>query len=364
MLHSRFPLRLSIVLLLLVAAGDSDADARRRRPPARKSSKVTTIVSLELITTDNTAGFQTRLWTGALQKLKISFRIRRGTSADKLGILETKRGNFRTVKVTGKLDRIGRLIFKDRVFKRGDDARLAEWIRELQTYGGQGAPAGKPLWGLSKAQFGEVYAALSRPVSREVHGGSLGAALKGLGLPSDYPVRFSVAGNKAKDGESGTVRKTVKGQSLGTALALVLRDFGLGFRPLRTPRGNIELVVDPLDVARDAWPIGWKLRASRPQTAPRMFQLIPVELENVKLTDLFAAVTAKTGIPIHVDYRAARAKRIAIDKLVVSYGRRKTSWSLLLRSVTARNRLTRTLRIDEAGNPFVWITVFGSATSR
>lgn len=347
-----------LLTIPLIARGQTRCTAPRRKSPGK------TIVSVVLITTDNAAGLQARQWTRALTKLDVNLRIRRGTSADKPGIIEVKQGDFRKVTVTGKLDRTGRLIFKDRVFKRGDDAKFGEWVRELKTYGGQGAPAGKPLWGLSKTQFGKVYAALTKPVAKDVHGASLDAALTGLGLPADYPVRYSVAGKKAAAGATQTVRKHVSGQSLGTSLALVLRDYGLGFRPFRTPSGDIELVIDPLSIARDAWPIGWDLKASRPKTAPKMFQLIVVDLEKTKLTDLFTAVAAKTGVPIHVDFLAAKAKGIDVDKIVVSYPRRKSSYSLLLKSVTVRNKLSRKLRIDEAGKPFVWVTAFGASKSR
>jgi hypothetical protein len=78
----------------------------------------------------------------------------------------------------------------------------------------------------------------------------------------------------------------------------------------------------------------------------------------VKLVDVFATVTAKTGVPIHVDYQATAAKGINVDKLVVSYPSRKASYSLLLRGVTTRSKLSYVLRIDEAGKPFAWITAW------
>ena len=177
-------------------------------------------------------------------------------------------------------------------------------------------------------------------------------------------MRFSVAAKKTVRGKTLTVRKKIKGISLGTAFALVLRDHSLGFRPLRTPTGSIELVVDPLSEAKDAWPIGWDLQKSRPKTAPKFFKLIPVSLDKVKLVDVLHAVSVKTGVPIYLDHPAIKAKGITVDKLVVSYPSRKASWSLLLRGITVRHRLKHKLRIDEAGNPFVWITTFASGRRR
>ena len=355
---SVFSRSLSAAILVSLVVGAADAQGRRKpKPPVSRSN---TIVSVVLITSGNTAALQARHWTETLRRFDINFRIRSGRVSDMPGVVEVKQGQFRKVTVTGRLDRSGKLIFKDRVFKRSDGAKVGEWIRELKTYGSQGAPTGKPVWGLSKAQFGEVFRAMGSPVKKDVYGNSLPTALSGLGLPEDYPVRYSVDGKKAAAGVKQTVRTRVKGQSLGTALALVLREYGLGFRPLRTPRGTIELVIDPLVKARDAWPVGWDLKMSRPKTAPKMFEFVEVNLDKIKLSDLFRAVSVKTGVPIHVDHLATRVRGIDVDKLLFSYPRRKTGYSLLLRRATVPHKLTHKLRIDESGKPFVWVTVFGT----
>jgi len=363
--HQRRLLSASLLLAgLVLCPGSLNAQGLQRnrsgmRPSVtRPTQRNKTSVSLVLLTKSRTAAFRARGWRSTLQKLGVPFRIRRSTSADKIETRESKMGTFRKVTAVGRFHDSGKLIFAERTFTRSDAAKLAEWIRELQTYGAKGRPQGKPLWGLTKSRFGSVFAALSSQVTKEVQGESLTSAVGKLGLPAKYPVRYSVAAKSAMDGKTFTVRKMVKGHSAGTALALVLRDHGLGFRPLRTPRGSIEIVIDPLRDAPDAWPVGWKLKESRVKTAPKLFQLIPVELDKVKMTDVFHAITVKTGVPIHVDYHAIEAKGIDVDKLVVSYPARKASWSLLLRGITARRKLTRVLRIDEAGKPFVWITPF------
>lgn len=325
----------------------------RKPTPAER-----TTISLTILISDSAAAFQANTWTRTLRQLGISFRIRSRTAADRLEIRETKYGTFRKVSIVGMLDRRGRLVFKDRVFSRGDSAKLAEWIRELKTYGAQGTPQGKPLWGLTKSQFGEIYTALSKTVDVDVKGQPLEKALPKLSLPAELPWRFSVAARRLLAGRSSPVQKFVKGHSRGTALALILRDAGLGFRPLRTPSGSVELVIDPLSVAKDAWPVGWKPKLSRPKTAPSLFVPGPVSLENVKLVDIFHAVSVKTGIPVHVDYYAAARHRIDVNGLRVSYPPRKVSSSVLLRDLCALHKLSRELRIDERGTPFVWVTVF------
>ena len=61
-------------------------------------------------------------------------------------------------------------------------------------------------------------------------------------------------------------------------------------------------------------------------------------------------------MPIHLDHFDIEAHGIDVDKIVISYPAKKTSWSLLLRSITTPYKLTRKFRVDEKGRPFVWVT--------
>lgn len=335
-----------------------------RRPPVRKSTtkKPTpgerTLISLTIITSGRSGGLRARLWQPVLKDLGVRVRIRTGTIADKPGVKETKLGSFRRVTMTGKLDRRGRLVFDDRAFTRKEASKLKDWVDELKTYGAQGAPNGKPLWGLSKSQFGKVYDGLSSIVKVDVHGKKLGTAQSMLKLPDSMPLRYSFDAKKYLAGENPLVRKHIKGHALGTGLALMLRDLGLGFRPVRTPKGTIELVVDPLKLRSDAWPIGWKPKASRVKTAPKLFVPELIQFEKAKLLDVYYAYSVKTGVPVHFDYYLAAQKSIDPAKLTASYKRTRMTPSVVLKEISGVHRLIREIRIDEKGHPFVWITVF------
>jgi hypothetical protein len=136
----------------------------------------------------------------------------------------------------------------------------------------------------------------------------------------------------------------------------VLNDYGLGFRPLRTPEGTIELAVESLEQTTDVWPVGWELKDSRQKTAPKLFEFVPVELNDVKLTDVLHGISVRSEVPVYIDHYRIEARGIDLDKIVVSYPLRRASWSQLLRGITAPNRLINDLGIDEQGQPFVWIT--------
>lgn len=352
---------LSLCAIETAGAQISGLRNQRKTPRATRSSagrNEITSLSFVLLVGRQGVGLRAQQWGRVFEKLNISVRIRRGTPADKIDTKETKTGRFRRVTVTGKLDRNGRLVFNDRSFTLKETDKLKDWVSELKAYGAQGAPDGKPLWGLSKAQFGEVYTGLSKVVETKVRGQALKTAVGAMKGPAKFPVRFSAAAEnwlKNRFTTQPKVRHRVEGHSFGTALAMVLYDFRLGFRPLRTPRGGIELVVDPMATTPDVWPVGWEPKTLRSKIAPKLYKMVPVELKDVQLTDVLHAVSARTGVPVHLDYYGIAAAGIDVDKLKVSYARRKASWSVLVRGVTVPHKLTRKFRIDEQGRPFLWI---------
>src|SRR4029079_6810856 len=100
------------------------------------------------------------------------------------------------------------------------------------------------------------------------------------------------------------LRHEVRGLSRGTALAVVLADYGLGFRPLRTPAGAIELVAEPLENLKKPWPIGWPLDKNRPrnETAPALFAQVTAGFNDLPLADVLSAVENASGTRVIVDY--------------------------------------------------------------
>lgn len=327
------------------------------RNPAAERDK--TEISVELLMDNNAGALHAQEWNRVFQQLNVPVRMRRSLLNEKPNVSEQQVGTLRFVKVVGQLDRSGDLVFADRRFSRSEAAKLGEWLRELQTFGAQGNPEGQPLWGLTKTQFGELYAALGEPLGKEIEGLSLSGALARFELPQRYSVRYTAAAREwLQKGSSlpETVRQEVEGFTKGTALAITLNNLGLGFRPLRTPVGGIELAIEPLEGSAVLWPIGWELKNLRTETAPRLFEMVPVELEDVRLVDVLHAVSVKTEIPVvYDDYRIAKYK-IDLENLKVSYPARRTAWFIVLRGVTNPARLSHELRIDERGRPFLWIS--------
>jgi hypothetical protein len=330
-----------------------------RKP--RTAGEINTQISVEISAGKEGAGIPSLKWRTAFEELGIPISIQPGGLNKEPETTEEKVGNLRRVTVRGQLDRSGRLVFAGRSFSPNEAAKLRAWIDDLKTFGAQGSPAGQPVWGLSQEQFADLYSALSIAMTEEVAGLPLEAAVARFGLPASYPLEFSQEARRIlKDAadKGSKVRSSLLGFSKGTALAIALAEHGLAFRPVRSASGEIGLAIIPRNDEQEnaGWPIGWEPKGTRPETAPKLFGLLPIELDDAPLVDVVAAISARSEIAIFYDYSRIEAKGISLDTLKVSYKPRQSSYSLLLQSITLAHRLNHVLKIDELGRPFVWIS--------
>ncbi|QDT44155.1 hypothetical protein Pan241w_42620 [Gimesia alba] len=350
------------LLLTFIITENQNLQAQLTVPKssAPKGAPIKTTVSVTLLTETTSSALYAQQWGRIFRDLNISVRTRRAVLDDKPKIKEDLRGTLREVRLTGTLDRNGEIHFPGHKFSRSELARLKEWINELKTFGAQGSPESKPLWGLSQEQFKTVFTELSQPSPANVQGLTLKAAISKLDFPKALPVRFDVDAQKRIAGDAGnqTISADLGKLAKGTVLAIALKQYGLAFHPLRTPSGSLELLVTPWESTTQPWPIGWDLKESRQKTAPRYFDLIPVELSNVPLRDVLMAASKASGIPMIVDEYEATKKQVDLDKINVSVSKKRTTWGILIKNAIGRDGLTRKLVIDERGQPFIWITVF------
>lgn len=330
------------------AGGETSATSPRPR---------STFVEIKLLANTDGGGLHSQQWIKILEPLDVSIQIQRPRD-EKPEVRERIVGTLRYVTATGTLDRSGRISFPTRSFDPGEGAKLREWINELKTYGAQGTPDGQPMWGLSKEQFTALYEALVKPANAEYRDLPLTEAIAKLPLPKEYPVRLSQAALAVlkAPGAKSRVRQEVKGFSVATALAIMLNDCKLGFRPNRTPEGGLELLVEPIGTKQTLWNIGWPLQKQRIKAAPKFFAMTLIELDNVSLADLLPTVAELTETPVMLDYYEIEEKNIDFPSLKVSVKRTQTSWSVALKSAVVTRKLSREIWQDEAGRAFVWIT--------
>ncbi len=330
---------------------------------ANASLPLKTTVEFELVI-PGSLGVDTRSrdWAKLLQEQGASVRIRQPQFDDELGVTEKVRGTLRWVKVIATLDGMGKIVLPDQTFSRSDSQRLKEWIDELKLYGAQGSPEGKPLWGLSEEQFKTLFTAMSEPIPESSYGETVDVAIEQMHLPTSYSVRYhsTAAAHLASLKSVAPVRQRLAGLSRGTSLAIMLADYGLGFRPLRTPTKEIEFVIQPLSDISDPWPVGWEMDKGmrRGEIAPTLFKMVPVKFDDIPVQAVLDEIAVVTKVPVVVNHYLVEQKGIDLAETTLSYPSKKAAWISVLNSAAARNRMKQELRIDEQSQPFVLIAPF------
>jgi hypothetical protein len=203
-----------------------------------------------------------------------------------------------------------------------------------------------------------VHAALKKPLSFDPKEVEVGKALEKFELPTELPLRISNAAARILKDRAGSaqVGQSLEGISQGTALAVLLSDQGLAFRPRRLPDGTVELTVTTADEGGDVWPVGWPRRQSPPETAPALFDIKYIDLEDEPLDGILETAAVVMGIPILIDRAAMEAKRIDLSEVKITHPRKRTTWVTALNSFTYKAKAKFEVLIDESGKPFLWVT--------
>ena len=339
----------------------------RPQAPAGNASgreNVKTIIDVDIIIPPVGAGAEVQEWGRFFQSIGISAQLRQGLIGEKPATTESTRGTIRTVTVVGRLDPRGKVLFFDRTYTPADREKVKEWIEELKTYGAQGSPEGKPTWGLNKEQFEALFESLSKPTVETYKGRRLDEMLAGGDWKGEgqYPLRLHTATETVLSAltTEHTIRIDPVGLSRGTALAILLEDAGLGFRPQRTPSGTIELTIYPLSAIKDPWPMGWPPDPVQPRNeiAPGYFKNGQVDFEGQPLDIVLAACAERAETPILIDYPKCEAKKVRPAEVLVSHPPRKLAYALVVNTVVHQARLTAPLKLDEAGKAFVHVMPF------
>jgi len=355
-----FTLRSFSVSLLTFALFLTLNDRCPAQPPVNPADK--TLLEIELLVPALGGNpLLAQNWRKVFEELGEGVRIRQPISSDRIKIEELPRGPFRLVRIVGEISRDGVLRVPGKSFKSTQTAELKEFLDELKTYGALGAPSGKPLWGLTRGQLDSVEAALKAPVTDHIKGKTWTQAMQAVPLDDSLPLVFhSSAEALRQQGQNDPVPEEVQGLSAGTVLAYLLSQRGLGFRPLRTPQGSLQLMVHPLADAPDAWPIGKEMNDDHPrdQYVPGLFKQLETGVNPSPLSMVLDVIETQAGVRILIDRRACLKKRLDPDQLPVSYPRRKTAWALIISSIVVNSHMTMNYRQDEAGTGFILITPF------
>lgn len=321
------------------------------------TSDLKTEVVMELLTGNEGVGLAAQKWSELLPRLNVGVTIRRGLAEEELETSQEVVGrNLRRVKVVGRLERDGTLVFVDRQFKANEADKLAVWVRELTAWGAQGATEGQPMWGLSKEQFGPLYNALQQELMTDVRGQPLLTALEAWKLETIGAVEYSAAAKAVLNrSPAPVVVQMLKGLSRGTALAIVLAEVDLGFAPKRMADGTIRLEIVTRAARKDVWPVGWPPDRAVNQIAPNYFKFTEINIDQLPYQDVVETAGELMGTPVFVDRGGILASGVNLDAALVSHPAKKTTWSIALKTLSNQVNGRPEIVMDEAGTAFLWI---------
>ena len=146
-----------------------------------------------------------------------------------------------------------------------------------------------------------------------------------------------------------------QGLSCGTVLAYVLRPMGYCLVPRLEGARTVYAVVEAR-ADMEIWPIGWEPTKPDRDTLPALHEFHNVNIEGVTASKALQAIGKLLQVPVLIDHNAMARHGVEPEKVLVSHPLRRTTYSLALRKILFQARLKSEVRIDEADQPFLWIT--------
>lgn len=242
-------------------------------------------------------------------------------------------------------------------FSIRDKAGIRDLIQRLRDDGAKVALAEKKAFGLTSEQLVGVHQAFSKNVELDTAGQNAGKIVSQLIRESGLPFVFDAAARTALAGDELVVDE-LKGISLGTALALVVRPLGLVVVPHREQGKPIEIRIVDAESSKENWPVGWPIETSPIAAEPKLFERIPIEIRGISMKVAMNAVQKKADVPFFYDQNSLARQGIELDEIKVTLVEKKASLMLVVSRLLRQSkpRMSEELRVDENGKAFLWIS--------
>ncbi len=237
--------------------------------------------------------------------------------------------------------------------RRGDVRRLRQWLDDLAQHGPGGKPKAQGAFGLPAATFAALRRDLATPLVFSTAGMSRREAVEQIGR--GLQTRLQLAPGAAEALATDQVAEDLNGLSSGTALAYVLRPLGYCLVP-RAQSGGAVLSVTRAQPDIELWPVGWEPEQSKNEVLPGLFEFHNVNVQGVTAEVTIQAIARRLKVPGLVDHNALARHGIEPGKVIVSHPQSRTTYGLALRKLLFQARMKYEIRVDEAGQPFLWFT--------
>jgi hypothetical protein len=255
--------------------------------------------------------------------------------------------------VTGMLSGRGDLVLPGGRFGQNEAGRISQWVKDLAANGPPDRREAKAAFGLTAGQFQRVHDDLAQLVGFSTPGVARSEVVGRIGRRLHFPVQIDRRQQVAL-GQDPVVEQ-LSSLSCGTALACVLRPSGLCLAPV--PNGQeTGYLICAAQAGRDFWPIGWPPSKTPREVLPALYEFLNVNIQGVTASKAINAIGQRLKAPLLFDHNAMARHGLDPEKVVVSFPASRTTHSLILQKVLFKAGLKEELRVDEAGNPLLWVT--------
>jgi hypothetical protein len=298
-------------------------------------------------------------WGRVFQQLGYSVKFREPRGGESPRIEDQDRDDILSTRVVAAMTAEGSIRIGTQKFDTETTQPLIQALEEIRKHGANGPPDSSPTWGLTDDQFKEVVQLLATPVENPVELQSSVLAIESIGLPASMKMKFTDAAREQTQGKrtsSALEKIELQGFTKGSAIAIVLSQYGLGFRPRYIAPGRFDIEIDRGDESSNMWPVGWKPEQSFSEILPAYFRAIPLDVEDVNINALVGAISEKIVVPHFSSAHALKVKGLDIEALKYTRKNDRISPARLLTAIGDKMHLGFDIRVDEAGKMFLWIT--------
>ncbi len=313
------------------------------------------VVELELGTQQGFPLTGARRWIETFKGLDVQLRIRGAKPGDQINVVRRGSDAAPVYHVTGMLTRQDTLYVPGGRFTTRDRAGIAAWVERVRRGEfDQDASARPSVFGLTGQQLVDLHQSLSARLVRATKGQEPKAVVRDIAARAGAQIQVDPGAHGAFS-EGGVVEDELQGVACGTALAAVVRPLGLVVVPQE--QGNrIQLLVVDSRKATESWPVGWPSEKKQRDLAPKLYEFLPVEIEDAPLIEALAAVRERIEVPMLFDYNAMARHRIDPGRVRVTLPVGRTYYKKAIDRMLFQAKLKAELRVDEGEQPLLWIT--------
>jgi hypothetical protein len=313
-------------------------------------------IRLDLIGRSQGSAMAFQDWLQVLGKAGVkNVRFRTGDGTEQVGIDVQGTPQSPLYVVTGMVVSRDELLLPGGRFKRSDAVRVARWLDDVAANGPPERRPKRGAFGLTIDQFEQVHKDTARLVGLSTQGMPRAEAAEKIAHRLQLPLQVERAQWEALGNDR--VQEELSSLSCGTALACVLRPAGFCLLPCEVDKRPV-YTITKLKPDVQVWPVGWDPPKDKSphDVLPVLFDFLNINVENVAASQAIEAIGKRLKVPVLMDQIAMARERIDPTKALVSLPKGRTAYGIALRKLLFQAKLKYEVRLDEADQPFLWIS--------